>query len=58
MVIDYRGFGDSEGYPPVGDVSIDARDGWDFLISEGAKFEDVLTIGHSLGKAIAGRSQR
>ena len=54
MVIDYRGFGDSEGYPSVGGVSMDARAGWDFLISEGAKPEDVLIMGHSLGTAIAG----
>jgi len=54
MVIDYRGFGDSEGYPSVGGVSMDARAGWDFLIGEGAKPEDVLIMGHSLGTAIAG----
>ena len=54
MVVDYRGFGDSEGYPSVGGVSMDARAGWDFLISEGAKPEDVLIMGHSLGTAIAG----
>ena len=54
MVIDYRGFGDSEGYPSVGGVSMDARAGWDFLITEGAKPEDVLIMGHSLGTAIAG----
>jgi abhydrolase domain-containing protein 12 len=54
MVIDYRGFGDSEGYPSVGGVSMDARAGWDFLINEGAKPEDVLIMGHSLGTAIAG----
>ena len=54
MVIDYRGFGDSEGHPSVEGVSLDARAGWDFLISEGAKPEDVLILGHSLGTAIAG----
>jgi len=54
MVIDYRGFGDSEGYPSVEGVAMDARAGWDFLISEGAKPEDVLIMGHSLGTAIAG----
>ena len=54
MAIDYRGFGDSEGYPSVGGVSMDARAGWDFLISQGAKPEDVLIMGHSLGTAIAG----
>lgn len=54
MVIDYRGFGDSEGYPSVQGVSLDARAGWDFLIREGAKAEDVLIMGHSLGTAVSG----
>jgi len=35
-------------------VSQDARAGWDYLISQGAKPEDVLILGHSLGTAIAG----
>jgi len=54
MAIDYRGFGDSEGYPSVEGVSMDARAGWDFLMREGATSEDVLIMGHSLGSAIAG----
>jgi len=54
MVIDYRGFGDSEGHPSVEGVSMDARAGWDFLMDEGAKPEDVLIMGHSLGTAISG----
>ncbi|KIM43879.1 hypothetical protein M413DRAFT_443759 [Hebeloma cylindrosporum] len=54
LAIDYRGFGDSEGYPSVHGVSKDARAGWDFLMSKGAKPEDVLIVGHSLGTAIAG----
>ena len=35
-------------------MSKDARAGWDFLMSKGAKPEDVLIVGHSLGTAIAG----
>jgi len=54
LAIDYRGFGDSEGYPSVHGVSKDARAGWDFLMRMGAKPEDVLIVGHSLGTAIAG----
>ena len=54
LAIDYRGFGDSEGYPSVHGVSKDARAGWDFLMRKGAKPEDVLIVGHSLGTAIAG----
>jgi len=54
MIIDYRGFGDSEGYPSVQGISMDARTGWDFLMNEGAKPEDVVIMGHSLGTAIGG----
>ncbi|KAF8960834.1 Alpha/Beta hydrolase protein [Flammula alnicola] len=54
FVIDYRGFGDSEGHPTVHGVSKDARAAWDYLMSQGAKPEDVLILGHSLGTAIAG----
>ncbi|KAF9527269.1 Alpha/Beta hydrolase protein [Crepidotus variabilis] len=54
LAIDYRGFGDSEGKPTVEGVSKDARAGWDYLINQGAKEEDVLVMGHSLGTAIAG----
>ncbi|KIJ98232.1 hypothetical protein K443DRAFT_680949 [Laccaria amethystina LaAM-08-1] len=54
LAIDYRGFGDSEGHPTVQGVSKDARAGWDYLVEQGARPEDVLIIGHSLGTAIAG----
>ncbi|TFK36193.1 Alpha/Beta hydrolase protein [Crucibulum laeve] len=54
LAIDYRGFGDSEGHPSVHGVAMDARAGWNYLMSEGARPEDVLIVGHSLGTAIAG----
>lgn len=54
LAVDYRGFGDSEGHPTVHGVSKDARAGWDYLISKGAKPDDILIVGHSLGTAIAG----
>ncbi|KAF9044296.1 Alpha/Beta hydrolase protein [Panaeolus papilionaceus] len=54
LAIDYRGFGDSEGHPTVAGVSKDARAGWDYLIQQGAKPEDILILGHSLGTAIGG----
>ncbi|KAF8154455.1 Alpha/Beta hydrolase protein [Crassisporium funariophilum] len=54
LAIDYRGFGDSEGHPSVRGVSMDARAGWDYLMSQGARPEEVLILGHSLGTAIAG----
>ncbi|KAF9556885.1 alpha/beta-hydrolase [Agrocybe pediades] len=54
MAVDYRGYGDSEGHPTVHGVGQDARAAWDYLMSQGAKPEDVLILGHSLGTAIAG----
>lgn len=54
MVADYRGFGDSEGHPTVQGVSRDARAAWDYLMEQGAKPENVLIVGHSLGTAIGG----
>ena len=54
FAVDYRGFGDSEGHPTVQGVGRDARAAWNFLIDQGAKPQDILIIGHSLGTAIAG----
>ncbi|KAJ7182914.1 Alpha/Beta hydrolase protein [Mycena crocata] len=54
FVIDYRGFGDSEGNPTVNGVAADARAAWDYLIAQGAQPDDVLIVGHSLGTGVAG----
>ncbi|KAG5352632.1 hypothetical protein C0989_001357 [Termitomyces sp. Mn162] len=55
LALDYRGFGDSEGQPTVPGVAMDARTAWDWLTVEmGAKREDIVIVGHSLGTAIAG----
>jgi pimeloyl-ACP methyl ester carboxylesterase len=53
LAIDYRGFGDSEGLPTEAGVAVDARTGWDYLIKQGARAEDILIMGHSLGTAVA-----
>ncbi|KAG6909757.1 hypothetical protein DXG01_015473 [Tephrocybe rancida] len=54
LALDYRGFGDSEGHPTVPGVAMDARAAWDWLTIEmGAKAEDVVVVGHSLGTAIS-----
>jgi abhydrolase domain-containing protein 12 len=55
LVIDYRGFGDSAGKPSQDGLACDARAAWDWLIEMGAKSEDVLVVGHSLGTAVAAR---
>ncbi|KXN91580.1 Monoacylglycerol lipase ABHD12 [Leucoagaricus sp. SymC.cos] len=53
FTIDYRGFGDSAGHPTVEGVARDARAAWNYLVLQGAKPQDVLIVGHSLGTAIA-----
>lgn len=55
LVIDYRGFGDSEGSPSANGLALDARAAWDWLITQGADPADVLIMGHSLGTAVSAR---
>ncbi|KAH7885140.1 Alpha/Beta hydrolase protein [Phlebopus sp. FC_14] len=53
LAIDYRGFADSQGTPSEGGLAIDSRAAWDWLVSNGAKPDDILIVGHSLGTAVA-----
>lgn len=55
LAIDYRGFADSEGTPSESGLTIDSRAAWDWLITNGAKPEDVVIVGHSLGTAVASK---
>jgi acetyl esterase/lipase len=55
LAIDYRGFAESTGTPSEDGLAIDARAAWDWLISNGAKAEDILIMGHSLGTGVSGR---
>ncbi|KIY53537.1 alpha/beta-hydrolase [Fistulina hepatica ATCC 64428] len=55
LVIDYRGFGDSTGTPSESGLATDARAAWGWLIENGARQEDVVVMGHSLGTGVAGR---
>jgi abhydrolase domain-containing protein 12 len=52
LAIDYRGFADSTGEPSESGLIRDGRAAWDWLISQGAKAEDILIIGHSLGTGV------
>ncbi|KAG5654775.1 hypothetical protein H0H81_003783 [Sphagnurus paluster] len=52
LAIDYRGFGDSTGKPSESGLVIDARTAWDWLLAQGAKEEDILLVGHSLGTGV------
>ncbi|EJF61006.1 alpha/beta-hydrolase [Dichomitus squalens LYAD-421 SS1] len=53
LVFDYRGFGESEGEPSDWGLREDARTAWRWLIDQGARPEDVLILGHSLGTGVA-----
>ncbi|RDX46552.1 alpha/beta-hydrolase [Lentinus brumalis] len=53
LVIDYRGFGDSEGIPSDVGLAEDAQTAWRWLMGQGAKPEDIMIIGHSLGTGVA-----
>lgn len=53
LVIDYRGFADSEGTPSESGLNLDAHAAWDWAIENGADPEDLILIGQSLGTAAA-----
>ena len=52
LAFDYRGFGDSTGIPTEDGVVKDAYAAWHWLLDNGAKGEDILVVGHSLGTAV------
>jgi len=54
LILDYRGYGRSEGSPDEEGTYRDARAGWNYLtITKQARPERVLIMGRSLGGAIA-----
>ncbi|GBE85217.1 Protein bem46 [Sparassis crispa] len=55
LTIDYRGFADSEGSPSEDGLALDAYTAWTWLLDHGAKAEDILVVGHSLGTGVAGK---
>lgn len=52
LALDYRGFGDSEGVPSTEGLVEDAKTAWRWLMEQGARPEDVLLMGHSLGTGV------
>ena len=56
LAIDYRGFAESTGYPTERGTVDDAFSALKWLIGQGAKPEDILVVGHSLGAGIATQS--
>jgi fermentation-respiration switch protein FrsA (DUF1100 family) len=54
FIIDYRGFGRSEGSPSEEGLYLDARAAWDYLINErGIPARNIVILGKSLGGAPA-----
>ncbi|EPQ54662.1 alpha/beta-hydrolase [Gloeophyllum trabeum ATCC 11539] len=58
LAIDYRGFADSSGTPSEAGLVRDTRAAYDWVRERGARAEDVLVVGHSLGTGVAARFVR
>jgi abhydrolase domain-containing protein 12 len=55
LAIDYRGFADSTGTPTEDGLALDARAAWDWLLASGAKPDDIVIVGNSLGTGVAAK---
>jgi len=54
LIIDYRGYGRSEGKPGEAGTYLDAQAAWDYLVSQrGIAPERIVIFGRSLGGAVA-----
>lgn len=54
LIIDYRGYGNSEGSPTEQGTYIDAETAWNYLtVKRGHKPDKIIIFGRSLGGAIA-----
>lgn len=54
LIIDYRGYGKSEGSPSEEGLYEDARTAWQYLISKrGFRSELIIVFGRSIGTAVA-----
>lgn len=54
LILDYRGYGRSEGRPSERGLYRDARAAWDYLVAErGVSPADIVLFGRSLGGAVA-----
>ena len=59
LIIDYRGYGRSEGTPSERGTRRDARAAWAYLVTErGAEPETIVLFGRSLGAAVAAELAR
>mgnify|MGYP001814616303 FL=1 len=56
FIIDYRGYGNSQGKPGEQGLYLDAKAAWQFLIEEkGFSANNIVIFGRSLGGAVAAR---
>ncbi|MCE8016586.1 alpha/beta hydrolase [Halomonas sp. MCCC 1A17488] len=53
LILDYRGYGRSEGRPSEAGTAHDARAGWRWLIEQGVPAGEIVLFGRSLGAAVA-----
>lgn len=54
FIIDYRGYGNSQGTPGEKGLYLDARAAWNYLLEQKKiKPEDIILFGRSLGGAVA-----
>ncbi|MCC5883857.1 MAG: alpha/beta hydrolase [Halomonas sp.] len=54
LILDYRGYGRSEGRPSEAGTALDARAGWRWLTEQaGAPADEIVLFGRSLGAAVA-----
>lgn len=53
FIIDYRGYGISEGKPDEKGLYLDAQAAWNYLIEKGFGKNNIIIFGRSLGGAIA-----
>lgn len=54
LIIDYRGYGRSEGAPSEPGTYLDATAAWRYLVDDrGVPCEDIVVFGRSLGAAVA-----
>ena len=58
LAVDYRGFAESSGLPSESGLETDAYTSWKWILQHGAKQEDVLILGHSLGTGVASKLGR
>ncbi|MDN3523600.1 alpha/beta hydrolase [Halomonas ramblicola] len=54
LILDYRGYGESEGRPSEAGTALDARAGWHWLVEQRRLApEEVVLFGRSLGAGVA-----